>query len=618
MNKRQIKKMRRQFTLKERFRYWFDNRMAKGSLGFIRTLIIASVLLAVLIAGIIILCGFHGDSEVGSVFWDSISTVINAWMPSYEDGSIGYILLMAVTAIAGVLFTSVLIGIITSAIEEKIVDLKKGNSKVLETDHTVVLGFLPGEYTLLNQLVAAAAGEETCVVVADDLEREEMETLIRENVEHPSSFRFVCRTIDITDPVDLEKLAIDTAKNLIVTPSDDERTVKTILAVSNVTKSRKVSDLRIAAILSNHAYRFPASFLEENLITSVQTHDAIAKIIAHSCTQAALSQTFREVFRFDGCEFHVIGVEQDEGMTFEDLTLRMDRAVPVGICKESGIRLNPFPQYVIQKNDRILVFAEEASDAVLTNAYFCEDLSIAESKTAEQKRTDAVIIGQNETLPLILKELPENVDHVYLVLCWDEDIELSALEQIAKERRFVLEKLVFPTKKEMDLRRVVSLSEHIILLSDHTKPMDQADMETIFMILHLRDLRARQHLKFNITAEMCRESNQNLIQGSDHTDFVVSSSMSSLFLAQIAENPELVGVFREILSNAGSELFLKNAEELQLTGRHSVAELRCRLLQHRCVFLGYMDEQKESRFNPPLREKLDIRPGDCFIVLSEE
>ena len=121
MNKRQIKNMRKQFTPKERFRYWFDNRMAKGSLGFIRILIIASVLLAVLIAGIIILCGFHGDSEVGSVFWDSISTVINAWMPSYEDGSIGYILLMAVTAIAGVLFTSVLIGIITSAIEEKII-----------------------------------------------------------------------------------------------------------------------------------------------------------------------------------------------------------------------------------------------------------------------------------------------------------------------------------------------------------------------------------------------------------------------------------------------------------------------------------------------------------------
>ena len=100
--------------------------------------------------------------------------------------------------------------------------------------------------------------------------------------------------------------------------------------------------------------------------------------------------------------------------------------------------------------------------------------------------------------------------------------------------------------------------------------------------------------------------------------FIRTLIIASVLLAQIAENPELVGVFREILSNKGSELFLKNAEELQLTGRHSVAELRCRLLQHRCVFLGYMDEQKESRFNPPLREKLDIRPGDCFIVLSEE
>ena len=618
MNKRQIKNMRKQFTPKERFRYWFDNRMAKGSLGFIRILIIASVLLAVLIAGIIILCGFHGDSEVGSVFWDSISTVINAWMPSYEDGSIGYILLMAVTAIAGVLFTSVLIGIITSAIEEKIIDLKKGNSKVLEAGHTVVLGFVPGEYTLLQQLVKAAADEDTCVVVADDLDREEMETLIRDNVEHPSSFRVVCRTIDITDPVDLEKLAIDSAGNLIVAPSDDERTVRTILAVSNVTKSRKISDLRIAAILSNHAYRFPASFLESNLITSVQTHDAIAKIIAHSCTQAALSQTFKEVFSFDGCEFHVIDVPQDEGLTFEDLMMRVDHAVPIGIFKENGIRLNPFPQYVIQKNDLVIVFAEKETDAVLTDACFTEDDANEGIEQETFRGTDTVIIGQNETLPLILKELPQNVEHVYLVLCWDEDVELSSLEEIATERGFVLEKLVFPSKKEMDLARIASLSEHIILLSDHQKEMDEADMDTIFMILHLRDLRARLRLPFNITAEMCRESNQNLVRGDDHTDFVVSSSMSSLFLAQIAENPELIGVFHEILSNEGNELFLKNAEQMHLTGRHSTQDLRRQLLKHRCVMLGYLDKNKQSHFNPGLHEILNLEEGDQFIVLSQE
>ncbi|MBO4413973.1 MAG: hypothetical protein J5830_04635, partial [Clostridia bacterium] len=77
--------------LRDRMRYWFDNRISKSSLGLIRVLIIASLLLALAVAALIILFGFNDEGEVASVFWDSIATVINAWMPSYEDGSIGYL-----------------------------------------------------------------------------------------------------------------------------------------------------------------------------------------------------------------------------------------------------------------------------------------------------------------------------------------------------------------------------------------------------------------------------------------------------------------------------------------------------------------------------------------------
>jgi hypothetical protein len=164
MNKVREPDREKKFTLKNRFNYWFDNRMTKGSLGFIRVLISASVMFAVLIAGFIIMFGFNEEGEVASVIWDSIATVINGWMPSFEDGSPGYLFLMSVIAIIGVLFTSVLIGIVTSAIEEKIYELKRGNSIVLEKDHIVVLGFYPGEFTLLRQLILAAAGRPACVV----------------------------------------------------------------------------------------------------------------------------------------------------------------------------------------------------------------------------------------------------------------------------------------------------------------------------------------------------------------------------------------------------------------------------------------------------------------------
>ena len=175
---------------------------------------------------------FNEEGEVASVFWNSIATVINAWMPYYEEGSVGYLILMSVTAIAGVLFTSVLIGIITSAIEERIGDLKKGNSRVLENGHTVVLGFYPGEYTLLRQLILAAGDDPACILVAEDTERDGMEQDISENLEYPKNVRIVCRTVDITDPASLEKCSLETAGAIIVNPTDDLRTLKTVLAVT--------------------------------------------------------------------------------------------------------------------------------------------------------------------------------------------------------------------------------------------------------------------------------------------------------------------------------------------------------------------------------------------------
>ena len=175
---------------KERFSYWFDNRIARGSLGLIRFLIAVSIILALIIAGVIVVLGFYED-EPAAVFWDSIASLVNAWVPFSGDGSPGYIILMAISAIAGVLFTSVLIGIITSAIEEKIIDMKKGNSAVLEEGHTVILGFREGEYTLLEQLILAAGGRRECVVVAEDMDRSEMEDAIRSNLDIPKSFRII-------------------------------------------------------------------------------------------------------------------------------------------------------------------------------------------------------------------------------------------------------------------------------------------------------------------------------------------------------------------------------------------------------------------------------------------
>ena len=605
------------FTLKNRFKYWFDNRMTKGSLGFIRVLIIASVLLALFIGGLIILFGFNEEGEVGSVLWDSIATVINAWMPYFSDGSPGYLILMSVIAIAGVLFTSVLIGIITSAIEEKIDNLKRGNSLVLEKDHIVVLGFYPGEYTLLNQLILAAAGKPGCVVVAEDMDQEEMEQAIAENLDIPKNFRIVCRTADITNPSSLEKCSVETCRTVIVSPTEDTRTIKTVLAVSSLLDEKGVPEISVNAIISKNEYRFPPSIAEANNITTLQTNSILAKMVAHSCTHTGLSATFREIFNFEGSEFYLTKLEGIEGLTFEELVLRTDNAIPVGVYRGGKALLNPEPGLKLCVDDRILVFSEESDSARLTEAPIeaggGPDVIVPEV----EESTDTVIIGHNETLPTILFELPENVSHVYLVDQRTTEQERGVLERIAEKRGITLTYYEGDPRAEQVLLELANMAGHIVILSDHDRDDEEADMEAMFLLLNLRDIRKRYGLEFNITVEMQKEHNQKLVGRGDHTDFLVSSSMSSLILAQLAESPELIDVFREILSNAGNELYLKPVSSMRLEGRRTVRELRRIMLKQGFIFLGRLDAEKYSWFNQPLDEELELTKEDNLIVLGE-
>ena len=600
--------------LKKRLSYWFDRRMSGGSVGLIRLLAGVTLGIILLIACVIFFCGLGEDGGFLSALWDSLSTVINAWMPSFADGGIGYVILMSLAAIVGLFVTSVLIGIISSAIEEKITGLKRGTSEVIEEGHIVILGFYPGEYTLLQQLVLAAAGKPDCVVIVDDVEQEEMQQHIRENVDAPKNFRIVCRTADILDPKALERCAVRAARSVIISPTDDFRTTKALLAVSAATAGDE--DIRVSAIISHAQYRFPPSIAERHHVTTLQTSEAIAKILAHSCMEPGLSETFREVFNFEGADLYLIELPAAEGLTFGELSIQVDGGVPVGLCGDT-LTLNPPADRVIAAGERVLVFSEERSSARMVSPAALPALPEPQSEAFPEAPGRVTIIGGSESLFTVLQELPENVREVLLAEtpadCRAEAQEIAE----AREHPYTLSFYDRSLKRTRNLTELAQMSEHIVILSDYDKSDDEADMDSIFLLLNLRDIRTRLDLSYNITAEMRREYNQNLVVTDDNTDFVVASNMSSLFLAQLSESPELLGAFRELLSNRGNELYLKEAAQLGCLGEHSVAELRAVALARGYVLLGWLPAGSSSVFNPPLNEVISLSAGDQLIVIGE-
>ncbi|MBR5738841.1 MAG: hypothetical protein IKY02_02505, partial [Lachnospiraceae bacterium] len=405
---------------------------------------------------------------------------------------------------------------------------------------------------------------------------------------------------------------------VIVSPTDDRRTIKAVLAVSALLQDKGVTDVSVNAIISKNEYRFPPSIAEANHISTLQTNTILTKMIAHSCTQTGLSETFREVFNFEGSEFYLTGFQGIGGLTFEEVMVRMNHGVPAGVLRGGKVKLNPPASYVLEEGDELLVFAEEDDSAVLLPAPSEAPSDLEADVSGTMAPTHTMIFGHNESLPVILRELPENVSDVYLVGQEFTETEREQLEKEASGRGLAVHYDPRDPNAEETLLELAKKAEHIVILNDHDKDAESSDMEAIFLLLNLRDIRTRYGLRFNITVEMQREHNQNLVGRGDHTDFLVASSMSSLILSQLAESPALLDVFREILSNTGNELYLKSVGLMKLTGAHTVRDLRRAMLRKGYILLGYLDEEKNSRFNLPLDEVLTLKEDDHLIVLGEK
>ena len=520
----------------------------------------------------------------------------------------------------GLLFTSVLIGIVNNAIEERLAMLRKGNSSVIEKDHTVVLGFIPGEYELISQLVLAAEGEKTCLVIGENRDREEMEELIRENVEIPSNVRIICRNVDICAPNGLRICSLETCKNIVVTPVEDGRTLKTLLAVSSVLGEEEKERIHIVAAVSKDEYMLPTNMMGKNRILMLQTHDAAARVIAHACTQPGLSVAFTDIFNFEGSEFYLCQLPGSEGQSFAWIMGRVDGGVPLGICHEGIITLNPGGDEILREGDSLLLFAENKEKPHLMegiNLNFAAPNNVAEGG-AEGR---VLIIGYNEVLDTVLQELPEGIRNVVVAGVGEEDARLVQAYAGQYPEREVSAIVEEPLTEET-LEKLVGQVEYVVLLSDRRLEEESADIQSIQQLLRLRDIKARLDLSFSITAEMRRENNRNLVVEDDPTDFIVASNISSMILAQVTENPMLYGVFQELLSNVGNELYLKTVSCLDLEeGESIVSDVRMKALSHGYLLLGFVKRNRRERtffLNPPLQMSVNLRPEDHLIVIGRQ
>jgi len=152
-------------TFKERFRYFFDNLMSRGTLSLIGFLAIISLALIIIFTIILWLIDLLPGKGLLELFWLNIFKTLNTGtLSGAVPGQLNFLLSFLI-ALASIFITSLLIGLLTAGIQQKIWSLRQGRSKVIESDHTIILGYSEIIFTIIRALNEAAANHKSRKIV---------------------------------------------------------------------------------------------------------------------------------------------------------------------------------------------------------------------------------------------------------------------------------------------------------------------------------------------------------------------------------------------------------------------------------------------------------------------
>jgi voltage-gated potassium channel Kch len=627
-------------SLKQRLQYWFDNYMSHGSSAMLTGLFILSALIIFIVAALVKLTNTAPDG-VGffQLAWMGLLRTLDSGTMGGDTGSPFFLFMMLVVTFGGVFVVSALIGIINNGIEDKMDELRKGRSAVLETDHTLILGWNTQIFTIISELILANESRKSgaVIVVLADQDKVEMEDAINSRIADMKNTRIICRSGNPIDLTDLEIASPHTARSILVLADGadpDTHVIKSVLALTN-NPNRHAEPYHIVTQIRDPKNMDVIKMLGvKDQVQPILTNDLIARVVAQTSRQSGLSLVYTELMNFGGDEIYFKQEPELLGKTYGEALHAYETSTLMGIRTADGtIAMNPSMDTRIQSGDQIFVIAEDDDKIKLSGISrtpLDEDLIRVSGAVSKPKPEKALILGWNRSGATIIRELDNYVAKGSQVTI------VSDMYDLEKQLRLEIGKLKNQkvTVQEGDIRDrglLESLEateyDHVIVLAYSHLEQQEADAITLITLLHLRDIAERDETPFSIISEMLDLRNRELAEAAKVDDFIVSEHLISLMMTQLSESAELMGVFTDMFDPEGAEIYLKPISDYVVTGQpvnfYTVTEAARRRGE---TAIGYrlMSESHEAdkgygiHTNPKKCERVNFSADDKIIVIAEE
>jgi voltage-gated potassium channel Kch len=628
----------REPTWKDRLRYRFESTLSRGTWAVILWLAALTGAI-VLLAGVVIFAfaGAFGPDDDETIFegiWQSMLRVMDPGTMAGDHGW-GTRLLALVITITGLLLASALIGLIATAIDQRIEQLRKGRSFVVEQGHSLILGWSPRVYTVISELQVANENQPgSCITVLAPEDKTVMEDEIRARVPAHRSTHVVCRTGDPASLSDLAMVNASKARSIVILGEEsaggDAEVVKASLAVM---AGDLAPEVPVVAELTRTDAADALRDASGGRILTVRSSEVIARVTAQACREAGLSSVFQELLDFDGDEIYFQKAPELDGHTFGEALLSYDTSTVFGRLTADGqVQINPPMHTEFGPGDSVIAVSEDDDTVVFTGV---RDVPVPTPANGheEQGPEHLLVIGWNSLGPLVLSQLDlfvapgSTVDVFYEQAMVDPELDAPTEPPPDAGPYQHLTVTPHPARTGLNvLQRAMEAKGYdsvVVLGYRHEVQPAEADARTLLSLMVIDRVLAQGGARPRVVAELLDARDVELAQVTGGDDFVVSDALGSLMMAQLSEHAALSAVFDDLFAADGAAIHLHPAGSYVGPDPVSFAEIVAAARDKGEVALGFrkVDDTVGSLaggvvVNPGKDRSVQLGPDDQVIVIS--
>lgn len=628
-------------SIGQKLRYRFDNLMAKGTVALIGWLGILSLMLVTAAGIVLTITGFQQTDGEALDFieaaWESLMRTLDPGTMGGDTGW-GFRIIMLCVTLGGIFIVSTLIGVLASGISNKLDELRKGHSFVVEKGHTLILGWSEKIFPIISELLIANENQKSpVIVILGSQDKVVMEDEIKARIPDTKNTRIICRSGSTIDLNDLDIVNPHDSRSIIILAQEghdpDISVIKTILALTNNPNRRKDA-YHIVAEISDHKNKEVAEMIASGEVTLVHTEDLISRVIAQSCRQSGLSVVYTELLDFDGDEIYFQEEPGLNGKTLKDAVMSYEDSAVIGIrFKDGEIKINPPMDTKISSGDKVVAISKD-DDTIKLNGSSSPDINTSAISTGTPRKAEiehTLILGWNCKACNIARELDNYLPEgsTLTIVAEGENVE----PQINELRTTLTKQTIDYISGNISDRTMLDslkleIFNHIILLCySDTMPEQEADSKSLITLLHLRNIEEKTGHDFTIVSEMMDIRNKELAEVTEADDFIISNKLISLMLSQLSENKELKAVFDDLFDADGSEIYVKPATDYVNAGTAVNFYTLCEsAAQKGEIAIGYRLNEFSHNVNkaygvvvnPKKSDMITFTDKDKLIVIAED